>query len=379
MLSYWLPAAYSKAMKTSAAPTIDAPMTGAVDLAEAGLIANAEVSAADAVAARYAIRVTPEMAALMDGPDGAQIRRQFIPDPAELETAPGELLDPIGDDAHSPVPGVVHRYPDRVLLKPISVCPVYCRFCFRRETVGAAPAMAPDALEAAYAYIASRPEIWEVILTGGDPLMLKPNVLARVIQKLTAIPHVQILRIHTRVPIADPGRVSKDLIAAIKTGGRLTPYVSIHCNHPAELTDASRAAAAQLADAGIPLIGQTVLLKGVNNDVAILERLMRGLVAARIQPYYLHHPDLAPGTARFRLDIAEGQALAAALRGKVSGLCQPTYVLDTPGGFGKAPLAGSHAEKRAEGWRIRDPFGRDHGYPPQSRLSRSGLPTPDGD
>lgn len=342
-----------------------AAVTTAKNLARAGLINDSDVLAADAVAERYAIRVTPEMAALMHGPEGAAIRRQFIPDPAELETAPGELLDPIGDDAHSPVPGVVHRYPDRVLLKPISVCPVYCRFCFRRETVGAEPAMTPDALEVAYAYIESRPEIWEVILTGGDPLMMKPSILARIIERLDAIAHVQILRIHTRVPIADPERVSAKMVAAIKTNGRLTPYVSIHCNHPAELTDASRAAAGRLADAGIPLIGQTVLLKGVNNDVAVLERLMRGLVAARIQPYYLHHPDLAPGTARFRLDIAEGQALASALRGKVSGLCQPTYVLDTPGGFGKAPLADSHAEKQAEGWRIRDPFGGAHTYPPE--------------
>lgn len=341
-----------------------ATITSAEGLASAGLIDASEAPAAADVSQRYAIRVTPEMSALMAGPDGAAIRSQFIPDPAELHTAPGELLDPIGDDAHSPVPGVVHRYPDRVLLKPVSVCPVYCRFCFRRETVGAAPAMTPDELSVAFAYIESHPEIWEVILTGGDPLMLKPTVLARIISRLDAIPHVTIVRIHTRVPIADPGRISVDMIAAIKTSPRLTPYVSVHCNHPAELTDASRAAAGRLADVGLPLLGQTVLLKGVNDDVDVLTRLMRGLVAARIRPYYLHHPDLAPGTARFQMDIAEGQALAAALRGKVSGLCQPTYVLDTPGGFGKAPLAEGHAGKTAEGWRIRDPFGRDHAYPP---------------
>lgn len=340
-------------------------ITTAEGLANAGLIDAADARAAAAVSERYAIRVTPEMLALMEGPDASAIRRQFLPDPAELTTAPHELLDPIGDDAHSPVPGIVHRYPDRVLLKPISVCPVYCRFCFRRETVGAAPAMTPNELGAAFAYIESRPEIWEVILTGGDPLMLKPAVLERIIKRLDAIPHVDILRIHTRVPIADPGRVSVEMVAAIKAGDRLAPYVSIHCNHPAELTSAACSAAARLADAGLPLLGQTVLLKGVNDDVEVLTKLMRRLVSARIRPYYLHHPDLAPGTARFQMDIAEGQALAAALRGKVSGLCQPTYVLDTPGGFGKAPLAVSSARETAEGWRIQDPFGRDHAYPPE--------------
>jgi len=343
----------------------------AEDLAAAGLIAPTDVAAAAAVGRRYAVRVTPAMAALMDAYDGGgdAIRRQFLPDPAELETLPEELADPIGDAAHSPATGLVHRYPDRVLLKPISVCPVYCRFCFRRETVGAAPAMTPDELEAAFAYIAEHPEIWEVILTGGDPFMLKPARLARIVERIEAIPHVAVLRLHTRAPVADPERANAEMVAAIKGAGRLASYVSIHVNHPREMTPAARAAAGRLADAGLPLLAQTVLLKGVNDDVETLSALMRSLVAARIRPYYLHHPDLAPGTARFRLDLEDGRRLAAALRGRLSGLCQPTYVLDVPGGYGKAPVGASYATPPEPGseaarWRIEDPFGRTHLYPP---------------
>ena len=329
-----------------------------------GLIDASAAKNAEAVGRRYAIRVTPAMAALIDA-YGEPIGKQFLPDISELTQLPEELSDPIGDDSHSPLPGLVHRYPDRVLLKPISVCPVYCRYCFRRETVGAAPAMKPAEIAAAVAYIAKHPEIWEVVLTGGDPLMLKPASLARIVKQLESVPHLRILRLHTRVPIADPDRVSQELVDAIKGTGLLTPYVAIHCNHASELTEAAVAAAGLFADNGIPLLGQSVLLAGVNAQIEALEGLMRALVAARIRPYYLHHLDLAPGTARFRVDIAEGQALMAALRGRVSGLCQPTYVLDVPGGYGKSPLTPSYV-KGSEGGSciVRDPFGQEHLYPP---------------
>lgn len=358
-------------MSDAATPLPPALVSGR-DLADAGLIPPTDAAAADAVASRYAVRVTPAMAGLMDAYEGAgdAIRRQFLPDPDELVAAPGDLADPIGDDAKSPLPGLVHRYPDRVLLKPINVCPVYCRFCFRRETVGAAAAMTPLELDAAFDYIAARPEIWEVILTGGDPLMLKPASLARIVARIEAMPHVQILRLHTRVPVAEPARVTDGLARAIKGTGRLAAYVSVHANHDRELTPAARTAAATLADAGLPLLGQTVLLKGVNDDTATLARLMRALVASRIRPYYLHHPDLAPGTARFRLTIAEGRRLAGALRGTLSGLCQPTYVLDLPGGHGKVPIGPAYAAPDGDPadaggrWRIDDPFGGRHLYPP---------------
>ena len=330
----------------------------------AGLIDTEAAEQAELVGRHYAIRVTPAMAALIDA-YGEPIKKQFLPDINELTQMPEELSDPIGDDSHSPTPGLVHRYPDRVLLKPISVCPVYCRYCFRRETVGSAPAMKPTEISDAVAYIANHPEIWEVVLTGGDPLMLKPSILARIIKQLEFISHVKILRIHTRVPIADPDRVSPELVAAVKGTGRLSSYVAIHCNHASELTEAAVKAAALFADAGIPLLGQSVLLAGVNAEIGPLEDLMRALVASRIRPYYLHHLDLAPGTARFRVDISVGQELMKALRGRVSGLCQPTYVLDVPGGYGKSPLTPSYVQASEKGdWVISDPFGQEHRYPP---------------
>src|SRR3954471_17420612 len=258
-----------------------------------------------------AIAVTPEMVALIDRADLARdpIARQFIPSVAESEIAPEELADPIGDEARSPVKGVVHRYPDRVLLKPLHVCPVYCRFCFRREKVGpGGEALSPEELEAALTYIRAHPEIWEVILTGGDPLMLAPRRLDELIDALDAIAHVAVIRIHSRVPIADPGRISDELVAALKPR-RATLWLGVHCNHARELAPAARRSLAKLADAGIPLMGQTVLLAGVNDDVETLDQLMRALVTARVKPYYLHHPDLVRGTGHFRVSIERGQAL----------------------------------------------------------------------
>ena len=281
---------------------------------------------------------------------------------ASWSSTPEELPDPIGDERFSPVPGVVHRYPDRVLLKLTHVCPVYCRFCFRRETVGPAgpPALSGDALDKAVAYIAADPGIWEVILTGGDPFMLSPRRIADVTQRLGAVPHVKVLRWHTRVPVADPGRVTPELIDALKAAGK-TVYVAVHANHARELTEAARAACARLADAGIPLVSQTVLLKGINDNAETLAALMRAFVEARIKPYYLHHPDLAPGTSHFRLSIEEGQAIVASLRGRLSGLAQPTYVLDIPGGHGKVPVGPTYIHE--DGRLIVDTSGNLHPYP----------------
>ena len=344
-------------------------------LAARGLLAPAAVPEAEAVARRYAVAVTPVVAALIDTGDPLDpIARQYLPDPAELRTLPSELADPIGDDAHAPLPGVVHRYPDRVLLKLANICAVYCRFCFRRESVGGAdrPAAMPAAeLAAALDYVAARPAIWEVILTGGDPLALAPRRLAEVCAGLAAIAHVRILRVHTRLPVADPARVDAAAIAALKASGK-TVYVAVHANHPRELTAQARAACARLADAGFVLVSQSVLLRGVNDDADTLAALMRGFVEARVKPYYLHHPDLAPGTGHFRLSIAEGQALVAALRGRVSGLCQPTYVLDIPGGHGKSPIGPSYLD----GGQVRDYAGGWHAYNPDEGLepaSRQGI------
>ena len=312
----------------------------ASDLVEAGLLpAGAEADAAR-VGARYAIAVTPAVAELIDAGDPSDpIARQFLPDVRELDRTPEERSDPIGDIAKSPVKGIVHRYPDRVLLKIVGVCPVYCRFCFRREMIGPAAEanLSAEEIDAALAYIRAHPEVWEVILTGGDPFVLSPRRIADITQALDGIAHVKVVRWHTRVPVVAPERVTADLVAALR-GSQKTVYVALHANHPRELTAAACAAIARLVDAGIPVVSQTVLLRGVNDDADTLETLMRAFVEARVKPYYLHHADLAPGTAHFRATLAEGQALMHALRQRLSGLAMPTYVLDIPGGHGKVPV-----------------------------------------
>jgi len=318
-----------------------------------------------AAAETMAIAITPEMVALIDRADIAHdpIAKQFVPSAKENEIAREELSDPIGDEARSPVKGIVHRYPDRVLLKPLHVCPVYCRFCFRREKVGPGGETLTGAeLAAALSYIRAHGEIWEVILTGGDPLMLAPRRIADLIASLDAIAHVAVIRIHSRVPIVDPGRITSELISALKPE-RAGLWLGVHCNHARELTTAARAALAGLADDGFPLLGQSVLLAGVNDDVEALDELMRALVTARVKPYYLHHPDLVRGTGHFRVSIERGQELFKALRGRLSGLAQPTYVLDVPGGHGKVPVGPAYLGDDPEALTIEDAFGVSHRYP----------------
>jgi lysine 2,3-aminomutase len=310
------------------------------ELVAHGLAPATDLADLEKVAARYAVTVTPDFAALIDPSDPDDpIARQFIPSVAELVTEPGEDPDPIGDHTHSPVAGIVHRYPDRVLFKLVHVCAVYCRFCFRREMVGPgkATALSQAAYRCAIDYIRAHKEIWEVILTGGDPLMLSPRRLAEIMADLATIGHVSVIRIHTRVPTADPARISDEMIAALRVKGATT-WVALHANHARELTEKARAACAAIIDAGIPMVSQSVLLRGVNDNSATLEALMRAFVECRIKPYYLHHGDLAPGTAHLRTTLEQGQELMRSLRGRVSGLCQPEYVLDIPGGHGKAPI-----------------------------------------
>jgi lysine 2,3-aminomutase len=348
------------------------------DLVAQDLVASADQAVLEKVAARYAIAITPHLAELINPADPDDpIARQFVPSSGELVASAGERADPIGDEAHSPVPGIVHRYPDRVLLKLVHVCAVYCRFCFRREMVGPGKesALSDDAYRGALGYIRAHPAIWEVILTGGDPLMLSPRRLKEIMADLAAIDHVKIVRIHTRLPVADPARVSPELVDALRVAGATT-WVALHANHPRELTEDARAACARLVDAGIPMISQSVLLRGINDDAVTLAALMRAFVECRIKPYYLHHGDLAPGTAHLRTTLAQGQELMRSLRGRVSGLCQPDYVLDIPGGHGKAPVGpqflATHdpsasdqeaAEERR--YRVIDYCGDVHLYPPE--------------
>jgi len=350
------------------APRAATPTTlrGAAALAEAGLVSPERLPALEAVAARYAVAITPAMAELIDAADDDDpIARQFVPREDELTALPAEAADPVGDEAFSPVEGVVHRYPDRALLKVTHTCAVYCRFCFRREMVGPAglKTLTPAALDAAMAYIAGRPEIWEVIVTGGDPLVLSPRRLADVMDRLGAIDHVKVVRFHTRLPVVDPEAVTGDLVAALTRGGKAV-YVALHANHARELTPAARAACARIVDAGVPMLGQTVLLRGVNDDAETLGALMRAMVETRIKPYYLHQGDLAPGTSHLRVPIAEGQAILKRLRGRWSGLCQPTYVLDIPGGHGKSPIGPGYLSEDGEGMAVEDYRGVTHPYPP---------------
>ena len=331
------------------------------DLVARGFVEKASAAGLESIVERYALAITPAMADLINPSDPYDpIARQFIPDLRESETRPEELADPIGDGAHSPIEGIVHRYPDRVLLKLLHICPIYCRFCFRREMVGpgAEQILSPDALNAALDYIRAHSEIWEVILTGGDPLALSPRRLADVLQKLDEIAHVKIVRIHTRVPAVDPARVDERMIEALKSTKK-TLYVALHANHPRELGGATEEALAKLAGAGIALVSQTVLLRGVNDDFETLAALMRRFVELRVKPYYLHQADLAPGTSHFRVGLDEARALVGELRSKVSGLCQPTFVLDIPGGFGKVPVGPDHLT----GAGVLDHRGETHAYP----------------
>jgi lysine 2,3-aminomutase len=306
------------------------------ELEAVGLLAPQDREGAESVAARYAIAVPPALAALITHAQDP-IGLQFLPSPAELITAAHEQADPIADEALSPLPGIVHRYPDRALLKPLLACPVYCRFCFRREQVGPDGGLLSESeLEAAYAYLAARPAIREVILTGGDPLILSPRRLGAILRRLETIPHIELLRIHTRAPIADPAIVTEALLDALDIETPL--YLALHSNHASELTPAFAQAARLLTRRGIPLLGQTVLLAGVNDSEAALAELFRTMLRNRIKPYYLHQLDAAPGTARFHVPPERGREILANLRGTISGTALPTYILDRPGGLGKIPL-----------------------------------------
>ncbi len=335
------------------------------ELCDHALVPRERINALAEVAARYAVAITPAMVDLIDPADPLDpIARQFVPEARELEQSPQESPDPIGDDAFSPVEGIVHRYPDRVLLKIVNACAVYCRFCFRREMVGPGRGgLSPAALAGALDYIRAHREIWEVILSGGDPLVLSARRINDAVGSLAAIDHVKVIRVHTRVPAVAPERISAALVRALRVRDKAT-FVVLHVNHPRELTRKARAACARFIDAGIPMLSQSVLLRGVNDNAETLGALMRSLVECRIKPYYLHHADLAPGTAHLRTTIAEGQALMRALRGRYSGLCQPAYVLDIPDGHGKSPIGPNYLSE--DGTVVEDFQGRRHRYPPRA-------------
>lgn len=276
------------------------------------------------------------------------LRRQVVPTPDERVILPDDLADPIGDQVHSPVPGIVHRYPDRALFLLTATCVVHCRFCFRREFIGTPTrTLRPDQREGALAYLRQHAEIWEVILSGGDPLVFPDSSIAEILGRLRGIPHLKVIRIHSRIPAIAPFRLTPALIQLFRAHAPL--YLVVHVNHPREVTPEFVQHVGATVDGGVPVLSQTVLLRGVNDDVATLGALFRRLVEARVKPYYLHQLDRAAGTNHFRVPIAEGQSLIRALQGTISGLCLPTYILDIPGGHGKVPLTPAYVHQRGAG------------------------------
>ena len=337
-------------------------------LIENGFLAPSDRETLRDVEARFAIGLTPAMAALIDKSNPADpIARQFIPDARELTITSKEVADPIGDYVHEKVPGLVHRYPDRVLVKLTPVCPVYCRFCFRREMVGPGKTdpLSEEALDLIFSYLETHREIWEVIVTGGDPLILSPRRLALFSARLARMDHIRVVRWHTRIPAVDPDRVTAELCHALASSGK-SVWLALHVNHPRELTEACRASLRRLRDAGVLLVSQSVLLKGINDDLETLTELMRAFVEAGVKPYYLHQGDHAPGTSHFRVDVKIVKSLIDRLRGRLSGLAQPVYVIDLPGGAGKVPVSPLSCDPEGEGWRIRDWQGITHYYESES-------------
>lgn len=302
------------------------------------------------------------------------LAKQFTPSQDEENIYPEEQDDPTGDNIYTPVKGIIHRYPDRALLVPHLTCAAYCRFCFRREKLGRADGtLTLEELKNAISYIKTSDSIWEVILSGGDPLMLELKKLEFLLLTLVDIPHLGVIRLHTRLPVSDPSRVSGEMIAVLTSveskclnAGDKTLYMILHCNHIDELSPETTAACHAITQSGVPMLAQTVLLRGINDTPLALEALFRALVQRRIKPYYLHHCDLARGTGHFRTTLAEGQELMRILQGRLSGLCLPNYVLDIPGGYGKVPVGPHYLHGDLEiATEVEDCTGRRHQYPPR--------------
>lgn len=287
---------------------------------------------------RFPVRVTPYFASLIDADNpNCPIRRQVIPTGQEMVLSSADLVDSLGEDAHSPVPGIVHRYPDRVLMLVTAQCASICRFCTRNRMVG--DCQIPfngETHRRQIDYIAATPQVRDVLVSGGDPLTLNPSVLEDILRAVRAIPHVEVIRIGTRAPIFLPQRITDDLVAMLRRYHPL--WMNIHVNHPKEITPAAAEAFARLADAGIPLGSQSVLLAGINDCPNVMMALVHKLVMNRVRPYYLYQCDLVQGAAHFRTPVAKGIEIVEALRGHTSGFAVPTFVIDAPEGGGKVPV-----------------------------------------
>ncbi len=335
------------------------------DLLAYGLLFDGDITDLQKLEGLYDIGVSSHIAALLKNRSSQSdpIARQYIPSREELTVMPDEEYDPIGDDIYSPVNGIVHCYPDRALFKVTNVCAVYCRYCFRRDMIGAgSDHLTQSDFDVAIDYIKAHKEIWEVILTGGDPFVLSPRRLEQVIHAINDIDHVQSLRIHTRVPIADPSKIDNTILSVLKYS-RKAIHIVAHVNHRDEITPEVEATILKLRRADCSLYAQSVLLKGVNDNAKTLEDLFRKLISIHVKPYYLHHLDRAKGTSHFRVSLERGQKIMKDLQGRVSGLCLPKYMLDIPGGHGKIPANESYIRHILhDTYSVEDYQGCDHLY-----------------
>lgn len=314
-----------------------------------------DVGSIGPIAERYPVRLTPYLLEQMTGPEHP-LWQQFVPDPAELRES-GLPDDPLDEAGRSPIPAVIHRYPQRALLLAANSCAAYCRFCTRKRRVGNRDrGLSFGEVLDGIAYIAAKTEINEVIISGGDPLTMSDGLLRELLERLRQIDHVEIIRLATRTTAVLPGRITPQLVRLL---GRYQPlFVTTHFNHPVELTPAAKEACSLLADAGIPLANQAVLLRGVNDEASILADLCTGLLKNRVRPYYLHQLDQGDGTAHFSVSPSKGLELMAELRRRVSGLAMPHYIVDTPGGHGKVELVPDNILSRdAARWTLRAPDG----------------------
>jgi lysine 2,3-aminomutase len=304
------------------------------------------------VVKRYPMRITRYYLGLIKEP-GDPIWRQCVPDPLELrdDNLP---LDPLNEEGFTPVPKVIHRYPDRVVLLVSSNCATLCRFCMRKRMVSD-QGLITTSIETGLQYIERTSAIRDVILSGGDPLLLSDEVLEDILSRLRKIPHIEMIRINSRTPVTLPDRITFRLCRMLKRYHPL--YVNTHFNHPSEITPQSSEACARLADAGIPLGNQTVLLKGVNDDPTIMKRLMQKLLTIRVRPYYIHQTDLVRGTGHFRTSVEKGVRIMAGLRGHTSGMATPYYVIDLPGGKGKVPMLPEDVKKKGRTFFLRNYLG----------------------
>ena len=332
-------------------------------LVEAGLLAPEKADGVAQVSEEFSLAVSPEMAEKIEpGRPDDPVARQFIPDVRELTLLAEERADPIGDSHYMPVKGITHRYPDRLLLIANHHCAVYCRFCFRREKVGPGEEyLTQEELDAALDYIRAHPDLREVILTGGDPLMLSPKRISYIIEQLSALDNLDVIRFHTRIPIVAPERITQELLDVLDIDKIVC--VVVHANSAAEFGSEPRAAIKRLRKAGLMLVSHSVLLKGINDTPETLTALLREFVRNGVKPYYIHHCDLAEGISHFRTSFEEGQALMTAIRGKVSGLAQPTYVLHIPDGHGKVPIGPNYLVREGNFWVVTDYLGQQHQYP----------------